>query len=51
MLKGSPFNFRVMVKEKFIKCVNCKKLFTQTIYKKKKSKPICPHCGTLNQNV
>lgn len=34
--------------EKFIKCRNCKKLFTQTIHKGKKSLPICPHCGTHN---
>jgi len=33
---------------KFIKCRNCKKLFTQTIHKKKKSLPICPWCGTHN---
>ena len=31
---------------KYIKCRNCKKKYTQTIYKKKKSEPICPHCGT-----
>jgi len=34
--------------ERFIKCKNCKKLFTQTIRKDKKSLPICPHCGTHN---
>ena len=34
--------------EKFIKCVNCKKKFTQTIHKGKKSLPICPNCGTHN---
>jgi hypothetical protein len=34
--------------EKFIKCVNCKKKFTQTIHKGKKSLPICPYCGTHN---
>lgn len=33
---------------KYIKCRNCKKKFTQTIYKGKKSKPICPYCGTHN---
>ena len=33
---------------KWIKCKNCKKLFTQTIHKKKKSLPICPWCGTHN---
>jgi Zn finger protein HypA/HybF involved in hydrogenase expression len=33
---------------KWIKCRNCKKLFTQTIHKKKKSLPICPWCGTHN---
>jgi DNA-directed RNA polymerase subunit RPC12/RpoP len=37
--------------EKWIKCVNCKKKFTQTIYKGKKSLPICPHCGTNNDLV
>lgn len=31
---------------KYIKCRNCKKKYTQTIHKGKKSKPICPHCGT-----
>ena len=31
---------------KTITCPNCKKKFTQTTYKKKKSLPICPHCGT-----
>jgi DNA-directed RNA polymerase subunit RPC12/RpoP len=34
--------------EKWIKCVNCKKKFTQTIHKGKKSLPICPNCGTHN---
>jgi len=34
--------------DKFLKCINCKKLFTQTIFKKKKSLPICPHCKTYN---
>lgn len=34
--------------EKFIKCRNCKKLFTQTIHKGKKSLPICPTCKTHN---
>jgi len=34
--------------EKFIKCKNCKKLFTQTIHKGKKSIPVCPHCGKYN---
>jgi len=33
---------------KWIKCKNCKKFFTQTIHKKKKSLPICPWCGTHN---
>jgi len=33
---------------KFIKCKNCKKKFTQTIHKGKKSLPICPNCGTHN---
>jgi DNA-directed RNA polymerase subunit RPC12/RpoP len=36
--------------EKFIKCVNCKKKFTQTIHKGKKSLPICPYCGTHNDS-
>lgn len=35
--------------EKFITCVNCKSKFTQTIHKGKKSLPICPKCGTKNQ--
>ena len=34
--------------EKFVKCRNCKKKFTQTIHKGKKSLPICPYCGTDN---
>lgn len=34
---------------KWIKCKNCKKRFTQTIHKGKKSLPICPHCGTHNK--
>lgn len=34
--------------EKWIKCKNCKKKFTQTIHKGKKSLPICPYCGTDN---
>ena len=34
--------------EKFIKCRECKKKFTQTIYKSKKSLPICPYCGAHN---
>ena len=33
---------------KWIKCRNCKKKFTQTIHKDKKSSPICPNCGTHN---
>ena len=33
---------------KFINCKNCKKKFTQTIHKGKKSTPECPHCGTHN---
>ena len=35
----------------WIKCRNCKKLFTQTIYKGKKSDPICPYCKTVNSSV
>lgn len=31
---------------KSITCPNCRKKFTQTTYKKKKSLPICPNCGT-----
>lgn len=34
--------------EKFIKCRECKKKFTQTIYKSKKSLPVCPYCGAHN---
>ena len=33
---------------KFLTCKNCRKKFTQTTYKKKKSLPICPYCGTHN---
>lgn len=32
----------------WIKCKNCRKKFTQTIHKGKKSLPICPTCGTHN---
>jgi uncharacterized CHY-type Zn-finger protein len=34
---------------KFITCRNCRHKFTQTTYKKKKSLPICPTCGTHNK--
>lgn len=37
--------------EKWIKCINCKKKFTQTIHKGKKSLPICPNCGTHNSSL
>ena len=33
---------------KFLTCTNCRKKFTQTTHKKKKSLPICPWCGTHN---
>ena len=33
----------------WIKCKNCCKLFTQTVYKKKKSLPVCPNCKTINK--
>lgn len=33
---------------KFLKCKACKKLYTQTTHKKKKSLPICPWCGKHN---
>jgi formylmethanofuran dehydrogenase subunit E len=33
---------------KFLTCNNCRKKFTQTTHKKKKSLPICPWCGTHN---
>jgi len=33
---------------KFLKCKSCKKLYTQTTQKKKKSLPICPWCGKHN---
>lgn len=36
---------------KFIKCDSCRKLFTQTIHKGKKSLPICPWCGRHNNQV
>ena len=36
---------------KFIKCRECKKKFTQTIHKGKKSLPICPHCGAHNTDT
>lgn len=31
-----------------LQCRNCKKKFTQTVHKGKKSTPECPHCGTHN---
>ena len=34
---------------KFLTCKNCRKKFTQTTHKKKKSLPICPWCGTHNK--
>lgn len=34
--------------ERFIKCDSCKKWFTQTFHKGKKSLPICPWCGRHN---
>lgn len=34
--------------QKFLKCHNCKKKFTQTTHKGKKSIPVCTHCGTHN---
>lgn len=34
---------------KSLKCRNCRKFFVQTTHKKKKSLPICPHCGTHHQ--
>jgi transcription initiation factor TFIIIB Brf1 subunit/transcription initiation factor TFIIB len=33
---------------KFLKCKACRKLYTQTTHKKKKSLPICPWCGKHN---
>jgi uncharacterized CHY-type Zn-finger protein len=35
----------------WIKCRNCKKMFTQTIYKGKKSNPVCPFCKTVNNST
>lgn len=34
---------------KFLTCKNCRKKFTQTTHKNKKSLPICPTCGTHNK--
>jgi len=34
---------------KFLTCKNCRKKFTQTTHKNKKSLPICPYCGTHNK--
>lgn len=34
--------------ERFIKCDSCKRWFTQTFHKGKKSLPICPWCGRHN---
>jgi GNAT superfamily N-acetyltransferase len=36
---------------KFLKCQGCKKFFTQTFHKKKKSLPICPWCGKHNMDL
>lgn len=33
---------------KWIKCLSCRKLFTQTTYGNKSSQPKCPHCGRNN---
>lgn len=33
---------------KFLTCKNCRKKFTQTTHKGKKSLPVCPWCGTHN---
>lgn len=45
MQKAQPF---IQLLSKYVKCTGCRKLFTQTIYKKKKSIPICPYCKKLN---
>ena len=34
---------------KFLTCKNCRKKFTQTTHKGRKSLPICPWCGTHNK--
>jgi len=34
--------------ERWLKCRECKKKFTQTIHKGKKSLPICVYCGAHN---
>ena len=34
---------------KFINCRNCRRKFTQTTHKGKKSLAICPTCGTHNK--
>lgn len=51
-LKGSIKHTGALPKKdstaKFIKCEGCKKFFTQTFHKKKKSLPICPWCGKHN---
>ena len=36
---------------RFITCINCRKKFTQTIYGKKTSLPICPYCYTINRKT
>ena len=40
-----------LVKAKWLRCKACKKLFTQTIVKKKKSIPFCPHCKKINDDT
>jgi hypothetical protein len=37
--------------DKFIKCDSCRKLFTQTTKKGRKSLPICPWCGRHNMEM
>ncbi len=45
-----PVSFKDLNSEAiWIKCRNCGKLFTQTVYKGKKSVPICPYCKTINK--
>lgn len=54
-IKGSMDNSGPTLKKdptaKFLKCQGCKKFFTQTFHKKKKSLPICPWCGKHNMEL
>lgn len=41
----------VLIIAKWVKCQACRKLFTQTIVKKKRSIPVCPYCKKVNHDT